>query len=346
MSNGAATVSQHRGLTIAHVGDTGADDDRDRWLAVEIWLERADRPFYERIRTSQADGCLRHDLIDLNGSPPRDYLCERGPHDVVITHNLWGPPAGSEAEARGGAASSPWHNPSAWRRRFEISGACYLFMFGTDFNAGALSAFIPGYECFDVPAVPMLSVFALRSCHRASDHLSQSITYRDMTAARLRGLPELRMNVGLDLSYTEARGEHLTQLREMVQLEDLRLVGTAISDGDIGHITQSSGLRRLNLDATAVSDAALVHLKELARLECLSLNDTKIGDTGLCHLRELRNLKWLSLINTVVGDAGLDHLTGLKNLESLSLVGTKVTASGVQKMRARLPDCTIDFCSE
>jgi hypothetical protein len=311
-------------------------------LATGIWLDRVDRTFFHRIRASEDSGSLHCDVIDLNGCPRRDFLCERDRYDIVIMHYLWSPPPGWMSEDFGGAATSPLHGPAEWRRRLRSSHARYIFMFGADFNAGNLSGFVPGYECFEVPALPALSVFAAPPCRWAPEIASRPITYRNMTAARLRRLSELRLNLGLDLSYTEVGGEHLVQLREMVNLTDLRLVGTAVADEDMRHVAGCHGLERLNLDATRVSNAAVDLLKELNRLECLSLNHTQIDDAGLRNFRKHHGLKWLSLINTAVGDAGLDHLAGLKNLESLCLVGTRVTASGLKRLRAALPGCTID----
>src|SRR5580692_8838317 len=80
------------GVAVAHVGHTGTDQDRDRWLATGIWLDRVDRTFFHRIRASEDSGSLHCDVIDLNGCPRRDFLCERDRYDIVIMHYLWSPP--------------------------------------------------------------------------------------------------------------------------------------------------------------------------------------------------------------------------------------------------------------
>jgi hypothetical protein len=325
-------------LTIAHVGHTGTDADRDQFLAMGLWLQRNDEPFYRNMCEGLSDGSLFQDAIDLNGSRPRDFLTEQCSYDIVVTHNLWGLPERATSSA---TACSPHHSPERWRRRFETSGARYIFMFGSDFNAGSISRTVPGYQCFSVPAVPLLNVFAALGSCQASDTVTQAITYRDMTAARLRALPQLRTNVCLDLSYTEVRGEDLALLKEAINLKELRLVGTRVSDAAMTQVAQSAGIESLNLDRTGISNAGLEGLGRLEHLECLSLNHTRIDDAGVRYLRRFRNLRWFSAVGTALGDGSVVHLRELKNLRTLSLADTGVTARAVQQLRTALPGCTI-----
>jgi hypothetical protein len=327
------------GMAVAHVGYTGTDDDRDRWLATGIWLRRNDDALYQLIGAAQANGSLHEDFIDLNGKPSRDFLSEPYGYDLVITHNLWGFPGGTSTAT----ACSPQHRPAEWRRRLQISRARYIFMFGPDFNAGYLDESIPGYECFDVPSISFLSVFAVPPRDRNSGALTEPITYWDMTNARLHGLPKLLMNESLDLSYTNVGNGQLVQLKEMSRLKYLRLVRTELSDADMQYVAQSRGLKILNMDGTNISNAALNRLQPLRYLQCLSLNDTQIDDDGLEALREFGDLQWLSLINTAISDRSLRHLKDIKSLRWLFLVGTKVTASGLEKLEAALPGCEIKW---
>jgi hypothetical protein len=323
-------------FTVAHVGYTGTDDDRDRWLAASIWLDRTNG--FGGPGRNHSDRSFHHDPIDLRGQPPRDFLAERSCYDVVITHNLWGMPAYSPSDASSGAACSPLHSPETWRQRFQASRARYIFMFGSDFNAANLYDPIPGYECLSVPFRSLLNVFVLDT---GAASQAQPIDCTDMSKARLAALPALRMNRTLDLSYTDVGGEHLIQLRAMPNLEELRLVGTPLSDADMVHVAQGTELKVLVLDNTQISNAALSRLKRLRHLECLSLNHTAIGDEGISQLRELRGLKWLSLIETGITDRGLSSLQGMSNLEWLCLVNTRVTAAGIEKIKGALPTCSV-----
>src|ERR1700691_6180378 len=134
-----ATPNEAAKLRIAHVGFTGTDDDRDRWLAARIWLGRDKNSFFHG-----DDGCtntrFQHDPIDLRANPPRDFLSEQAFYDIVITHNLWALPGRGPAVSGGPTVCSPLHSPSAWKRRLQLSRAERIFMFGADFNAANLDS--------------------------------------------------------------------------------------------------------------------------------------------------------------------------------------------------------------
>ena len=341
-------------LTVAHVGHTGTDADRDRGLAIRVWLRRADSRLYakwERLRQGGGDGdaVLREDHIDLRGNPPRDFLTEETRYDLVVTHNLWGFPELSggadptRASSAGPGACSPRHDREAWRRRLASCGARYVFMVGPHFNASYLGTDLPGYRCLRVGASSFFDVFASLSVGIAIESPQQPIRYRDMTAARLRHLDELSQNEALDLSYTELGAEHVERLGAMRRIQDLRLTGTAVSDGDLAQIAASGELRKLDLDETAVGPTGLRHLRSLVHLECLSLNHTNVDDAGLEHLCALPRLEWLSLVGTAVSDSGLARLRSLENLRYLSIVDTRVSAGGVERLRGALPACAVDF---
>jgi hypothetical protein len=329
-------------LSIAHVGYTGSDDDRDRWLMVGIWLQRNDAPLWRRIQAGEEKGSLRVDFMDLNGDPPRDFLAESGGYDVVIMHYLWAQLGFSGAPDEGPAAISPLQSPTRWRERLRDSGARSIFVFGSDLSGAYLDRRIPGYQCVDVPALPPLSVFAAAVADPGSESLSREISYRELTRARLSSLSVLLSNRALDLAYTKLDRSHVTQIAAMRNLVDLRLVGTALSDADLEQLARNTGLRVLNLDETGITNDGLAHVKKLANLECLSLNDTGIDDEGLPQLQSLGKLQWLSLVNTKTGDSGLSCLDGHRNLRWLGLAGTAVTAMGLRQLRRALPQCVID----
>ena len=138
----------------------------------------------------------------------------------------------------GPTACSPLQGPVQWRQRLQSSGALYIFLFGNDFNSIHLDACVPGYVAVDVPTIPPLSVFAARLRDPSLDTLTQPITYRDMTRARLSALSELSINMSLDLAYTKLAPSHVEQLSAMIHLVDLRWSGpicrTRISVGSLG----------------------------------------------------------------------------------------------------------------
>ena len=322
-------------VAVAQVGFTRSDEDRDRWLAARIWLGRTDSAFTERLCAAQRARTLVQDVIDLHASPPRDFLKEQERYDVVVVHNLWDGYAVEDCS--GGDAQSPHHDLGNWRSRLQSTGARYIFLFGSDFNIASLQ----GYESISVPEKSFLSVFALESGFRYSNRSSESITFTDMSRARLSALAELLESETLELSYTEPDTSHLRTFREMACLKELRLVGAGITDSNLEFVAQACRLESLSLDENGIAGHGLSHLSRLTCLRVLSLDHVPIKEDALCHLIDLLRLESLSLIGTPVGDRGLQHLTGIQSLRSLFLLGTRVTENGVERFRSALPQCEV-----
>ena len=343
----ACTPSRHGPMlaspTVAHVGYTSTDEDRDRLIETSIWLRRNDTELYRAWFEPCAEPRAVEDFIDLNSKPPRDFLLEDLRYDAVLIHNLWGFPSESELGGHGPASASLHHGEEQWRRRLESSGARYIFLFGSDFSVGNLGGNLHGYDDYFVPSTSFLNVMVAHSRRPHVTAAVERISYRDMTGARLEHLPELLGNRSLDLSYTRVTGRHLALLREMPRLEDLRLVGTAVGDNDLALIAPCHTLRRLNLDGTGISSGGLSHLQNMQALECLSVNETHVDDAGLTYLQQLPRLEWLSFVGTAISDAGLDCLASLTSLRSLTLVQTRATAARVERLRQDLPACAVDF---
>jgi hypothetical protein len=335
------TITAHNGamsgsmLSIGHVGYSGTDDDRDRRIAMAVWLRRNDASMYRRLRRG---GAVYEDRIDLNDQPPRDFLAETGRYDVVVLHNIWGYPGLSSFPDAGATACSPHHSAAAWLRRLEASGARYVFSLGPHFNPGNLASF----ETFLVPSILSLRVLADTRAGRRYSAAEQPLTSADMTGARLRYLHELRVNEVLDLSFNKLQKRHYTLIGGMARLGDLSLVRTNVRDSDLRFIVACKGIRKLNLDETVVSDAGLEHVCTLRYMACLSLNHTRVTDTGLRGLRGLGKLEWLSLVDTVIGDAGLKYLSEIASLRYLSVVQTRVSVAALNSIREALPGCWID----
>jgi hypothetical protein len=105
-----------------------------------------------------------------------------------------------------------------------------------------------------------------------------------------------------------------------------------------------SSLVGLNLRGQDVTDAQLAHLKDLTGLSRLHLENTKVTDKGLEQLKGLTNLEYLNLYGDAgVTDAGLVHLEGMKKLKNLYLWQTKVTEPGAAKLKKALPKCDINL---
>ncbi|NQU21293.1 MAG: hypothetical protein HQ567_08425 [Candidatus Nealsonbacteria bacterium] len=170
----------------------------------------------------------------------------------------------------------------------------------------------------------------------------------DVGLARLKGLSRL---AELDLTQTSISDAGLAYLREMPALASVKLAGTRITSGWLGHLLGSNvqrldepvpgnhvsllrqlpNLRYVKLrDAT---DADLAHLGSLPRLERLDLAETDVTDAGLIYLKKLPNLRSLILRSTGVTDAGLSQVAQLPRLQSLDVANTAVGNAGLQRLR-------------
>jgi hypothetical protein len=337
-TGGPGTLSARYSVEAAQVGYTGSDDDRHRWLAARIWLDRND-PDSSRLWL-RADNGARCHAIDLRGNPPRDFLEESSTYDVVVIHNLWGIPGYSVEQPGLPARCSPLHSTQAWRGRLAAAGARYIFLFGSDFNAISLGGPLPNYETVSVPFHSSLDVLVAGSA-AGLRRAAEPIGYRDVNRARLATLPDFKRNSALDLSYTDVRPQDLRDLGTMHSLKDLRLVGVPISAAAVRLIAAWDGLVYLNLDETGLQSGWLDTLAGLGRIEAVSLNHNAIGDPDTDVLSRLTSLRWLSLIETQVGDCGLRRLRELPHLEWLSLVDSHVTAAGTEAFRKARPQCAV-----
>jgi ankyrin repeat protein len=81
-----------------------------------------------------------------------------------------------------------------------------------------------------------------------------------------------------------------------------------LTDADLPPLETLVDLEDLSLDKTSVSDEALSHLKGLHRLTHLSLRETRITDNAVPHLKRLRRLERLDLSETLVTADGVAEL--------------------------------------
>jgi Leucine-rich repeat (LRR) protein len=132
----------------------------------------------------------------------------------------------------------------------------------------------------------------------------------------------------------------------LAQLEGLERVrglscSEKVTDAGLKSIGKIAGIRSLSLRNTQITDAGLAHLKSLDGLQGLSLDGTRITDEGLRHLARLASLQRVSLIGTRVTNAGIAHLERLKSLKTVDAQSTKVTQAGAERLKSKLPECSI-----
>ena len=113
-----------------------------------------------------------------------------------------------------------------------------------------------------------------------------------------------------------------------MNLEELDLQGTKITDSALAPLTYMSKLRSLNLvRCPQITDDALGLLKFLPTLTRLRLEDTNITDEGVASIASMKNLRRLSL-GRLITDVGVERLSRLRGLTELDLSYSQVSDNG------------------
>ncbi len=110
--------------------------------------------------------------------------------------------------------------------------------------------------------------------------------------------------------------------------------GKDVTDADLAHVAQMTGVVELNLGGTGVSDSGLEHLAGMTSLKKLYLQKTKVTSAGFAPLVNLDSLAYLNLYDTGVDDTIFPHLQNLDSLARVFLWGTQVTDEGAETLRA------------
>lgn len=111
-----------------------------------------------------------------------------------------------------------------------------------------------------------------------------------------------------------------TTAKTVLDLGDLSLFKTKVSDADLARLLPLRQLWGLNLRRTQVTDEGLKKLLSFPALAHLDLRELDITNEGLKTLVPLAGkLTILSLEGTLITDAGLKHLSGFHKLKVLGL---------------------------
>lgn len=119
----------------------------------------------------------------------------------------------------------------------------------------------------------------------------------------------------------------------LINLTDLDLSDTKVTDAGLEHLKELAALQNLNLRNTDITDAGLEHLKSLTSLQVLDLRDTDITVAGLERLKSLTSLQKLNLGTYRVTNAVLEHLKVLTGLQKLDLSRSRVTNAGLEHLK-------------
>ncbi|MGI8602038.1 MAG: c-type cytochrome domain-containing protein [Verrucomicrobiales bacterium] len=121
-------------------------------------------------------------------------------------------------------------------------------------------------------------------------------------------------------------------------------VADKFSDADLAKFSPLAvQMEDMNLARTKITDAGLVAVSQMKNLKRLRLENTAVTDAGLDQLKSLENLEYLNLFNTQITDAGLEKLAPLKKLKRLYVWQTKATKEGAEKLHAQNKDLIINL---
>lgn len=155
---------------------------------------------------------------------------------------------------------------------------------------------------------------------------------------------DVRAGIDRAIAALEARGavvDRVAQDTAMMHV-NLSLIGD-VTDEDVALLSGLEPvLEQLNLARTGVTDRGVRELARFTNLKRLHLERTGVTDEGVTALAGLP-LEYLNLYGTAVTDRAVEALAKISTLRGLYLWQTGVTGDGVERLRAALPEATVDI---
>jgi hypothetical protein len=193
--------------------------------------------------------------------------------------------------------------------------------------------------------------------------------YRDHVKLQIA---QARTNTGTTIAlFNEfARDEFLKEMGQLADVSDFRLDVEYGSGADefLAGIRGMPGLKMLVVGKADLSEAGLQHIATLPDLETLYLYHVPLNDTGLEHLRACPRLRYLnasplsgrdiSLPNLLASARveglmleepyreqwlknGIEDIAEAPSLAELRLYCSQLAPEDVERLRAKLPNCTV-----
>ncbi len=164
--------------------------------------------------------------------------------------------------------------------------------------------------------------------------LSATLTGMGVSDSQVRLLEGVDID-NLHLNHTSISDDTARQLSHHQDLLKLWFTDARITDTACGELKQLSRLRTLGLAATEVGDLGLQELMRMESLRTLSVG-RNCTVRGLGHLQKLPGLQvlWLSL--SQIGDEAVDVIAKFPDLRIVELEKSNFTAQGAQQLQAGL----------
>lgn len=136
--------------------------------------------------------------------------------------------------------------------------------------------------------------------------------------------------IEINLDQSNVDSAMLQELRELPNLQTLRLSNTLVTDAGLAALERCPNLLNLSLMDNEIDGSGLAHLRHTPMLENLRFQ-THGGDEVLAHLNGLTHLHTL-VIGAPLSDQGMEQLCDLPRLSSLTLMGTSVRSAGISRL--------------
>jgi internalin A len=145
---------------------------------------------------------------------------------------------------------------------------------------------------------------------------------------------------GVSLRSCGATDPLLAEMAEVesltVNLEQLDLCDSQITDAGLLHIAEFRQLKALDIGFNPITNDGLTQLAPLDELLYLGLDVTEVTDDGLAALGKFPQLYRVSLYSDDITDRGAKSLATLPSLGELDLADTQVTNAGLAEL-AKMP---------
>ena len=108
------------------------------------------------------------------------------------------------------------------------------------------------------------------------------------------------------------------------------------------HLAALVDLQEIWLEGSQVTDTWLKRIKDLDKLRHVHVRRARITDAGLDHLAEMTSLERLDLWYAPITDAAVGRLQSMKQLQAVSLYGTDVSRQAADSLRETLKGVHVD----
>lgn len=170
-----------------------------------------------------------------------------------------------------------------------------------------------------------------------------SVSAQDL-GDNLKRMSRLDGLYALNLDHTPVTRWDLEDVFQPMDLAQLHLCGTQITDDAVEVIVSQPRLNLLDVRATFLSDEGIGRLvAKLPHIRNLRLSETWITDAGVKHLLQLPDLQILDLRVTDISDASIETIRQMTSLKTVRLNGTRVTEEGAKALKRSRPELRIEF---